>query len=78
MRWLVLLARVVALAGREEQVLLEPVLAVVQLAVPALRGVERHMVAALDDAPLVHDDDLVRPYDGAETVGDDKAGAPLH
>ncbi len=36
------------------------------------------MRAPLDDAAAVHDDDLVGADDGAQAMGDDKAGAPFH
>ena len=36
------------------------------------------MGAALDDSPLLDDEDLVGAADGGETVGDDEGGAALH
>ena len=36
------------------------------------------MTSVLDDAALVHDDDLVGVADGRETMGDDQAGAVVH
>ena len=57
--------------------LLFPELVLVQLRVHAARGDELLMRAALGDAILREDDNLVRIFDGGEPVRHNDAGAPV-
>ena len=68
----------VAFAGRKEEVGFEAVLAVVEIAVAAVEDVECLVGSALDDVPLLDDQDLVGAADGGEAVRDDEGRPALH
>src|SRR2546426_856946 len=63
------------LTGVHEQVLLEAVLLVVQLAVAAVFRQQPGVRAALDDLASLHHEDLVRAANGRETVRDHEGRA---
>src|SRR5690606_37693360 len=59
----------------DEAVELETGLLLVEAAVEPAVAQQLVVRAALDDAALVHDEDLVRALDGGEAVRDDEGGA---
>ena len=67
-----------AFAGRQEHVGLHAVLARVEVVIAPLQGVQRFVRAALHDAALFHDQDLIGAPNGGKTVRDHERGAPLH
>jgi len=60
----------VALAGARNRFFFEAVLAIVQVPVAAVRGIQHVVVAALDDAAVLDHEDLVRTPDRREPVCD--------
>src|SRR5258706_9457536 len=68
----------VALARREKQVVLHPMLPGVQIVVAASRSIELFVGASLDELPLLHHQDLVGAANGRKTVRDHKRGPALH
>src|SRR5208337_2135802 len=68
----------VAFAGGEEEIVFDGVLPGVQLEVAALRGVQRLVGAALQDAAILHDQDLLGAANGGKTVRDNECGAAAH
>src|SRR5438445_1692832 len=67
-----------ALARREEQVGFEAVLFRVQVEITAARDVERFVLAALDDAAGLYDQNLVDAADGGKQGRDDECGSAYH
>ena len=59
----------------DELVERRPVLAFIQLAIPASEREELRVRAALDNLALFHDEDLIGARDGRQPVGNDKRGA---
>ena len=49
-----------------------------QARVMAVAGQKFGVTAAFDDASLIHDEDLVGPFDRRQTVGDDQRRPPGH
>src|SRR5260221_491546 len=68
----------VALARGEEQVLLEPELAVIEIAIAAAERMQRLVRAALDDAAFLDHQDLIRATDRRKPVRDHERRPPLH
>src|SRR5262249_12503463 len=61
----------------DEAILFEAILLVVQLAVAACLGEELLVRAALDDLPVLEDENLVGALDGRQAMGDDERGPSL-
>src|SRR5579872_1061628 len=53
-------------------------LAGVQIVIAAMRGIEFFVRPALENLPLLHDENLIRPPDGGEPVRNYESCAPFH
>ena len=53
-------------------------LASVKVVVPALKSVKTGVRATFQDETAFHHQDLIRPADGRQAMGNHKGSAPLH
>src|SRR5262252_7667318 len=68
----------VALAGRQKEVGVEPMLAGIEVVVAAAEIVEKFMAAAFDDASLLDYENLIGAPNGGKTMSNDKSRAAFH